>query len=382
MDKEVWLKPVQVFDGARLRHDCVLRVADGLVDVFDQAPDGANVRSMKATVTPGFVDLQVNGGGGVLVNQTPTRNGLMQIADAHRKFGTVAVMPTVITDTPQVIAAAADAAIAADGTHGIVGLHIEGPHIAQDKRGTHDGDLVRMMSDDTLDVVGKLRRAGVVVKLTLAPEAATPAQIAQLVKMGAIVSIGHTNAKAEAVRAALDAGASCFTHLFNAMSQMEGREAGAVGTAINSDAYCGIICDGHHVNDAMIGLAIRARPVPDRMFLVSDAMPSVGGPDQFSLYGQTITLKGGKLINADGNLAGAHVAQAQGVQRLVKHVGLSLEAALCMAISVPAALIQQPALASLVGRGVGDVLCLDAACNVIGTLDAVLEQGEDNNDGA
>ena len=369
-----WLLADQVFDGARLLASHAVKVVDGRVAAVvpsGDVPTGATVQKAKGVITPGYVDLQVNGGGGVLLNKTPTPDGIAQIAAAHRQFGTVAIMPTVITDTFEVIAAAAEAAIAAHGTRGIVGLHIEGPHIAPSRRGTHDAGFVRPMNDATLDLVRKLRAAGVAVKLTLAPEAVTTDQIAAVVAMGAIVSLGHTDADAESVRAALAAGASCFTHLYNAMSPMLNRSPGVVGAAINSDAYCGIICDGHHVADEMVGLAIRARPVADRMFLVSDAMPTVGGPDHFRLYGQDIHLEDGRLINAEGSLAGAHVTQAQGVQRLMRHVGLTPEAALRMAITVPATLVGQPQLAQIVGRDVTDILMLDAEFAVVGTLDTL-----------
>ena len=182
-----------------------------------------------------------------------------------------------------------------------------------------------------------------------------------------MVSLGHTDTTAEKTRAALAAGASCFTHLFNAMSPMLGRAPGVVGAAINSDAYTGIICDGIHVADEMVGLAIRARPLADKTFLVSDAMPTVGGSDRFDLYGKEIRLVDGRLVNAEGSLAGAHITMAQSVARLVTVVGVDLTAALRTAVTVPAQVIGRPDLAQIIGRDAADLLVLDESLALVGT---------------
>ena len=366
-----WIVPDHVFDGGTLLNGLAIHCQQGRVVELcpvRAVPANAQVVQVGGTVSPGFVDLQVNGGGGVLLNQCPTPEGMCAIASAHRQFGTVAVTPTVITDTHDVVAAAADAAIRAKGDGGIVGLHIEGPHISKVRRGTHDAQYVRPMDYATIGVVAKLRGAGISTMITLAPEAATLDQIAKLAALGAVVSLGHTNATSAQMTAAFAAGASCATHLFNAMSPMLNRSPGAVGAVINSQAYAGIICDGYHVADEMVGLAIRARPVSGRMFLVSDAMPTVGGPDAFELYGNTITLKQGQLVNAEGSLAGAHVTMAQSVQRLVSVVGVDKETALQMAVTVPADVLKQPELATVVGRSVDDLLVLRGDFAVVGTL--------------
>ena len=364
-----WLCPDTVFDGGRLVHGLALGVLGGRiaeVRAVADVPAGAAQRSIKGLITPGFLDLQVNGGGDVLLNTTPTAAGMARIAATHRRFGTVGIFPTVITDAPAVLAAVAEAALEAKGESGILGLHIEGPHIAVARRGTHAENLVRPLDEATIAIVRRLRDAGIVVMITLAPEAATHRQIAVLAGMGTIVSLGHTDVTADEARAALGAGAMCFTHLFNAMSPMLSRAPGVVGAAINSSAYTGFICDGIHVADEMVGLAIRARPVADRMFLVSDAMPTVGGLDRFDLYGQEIRLVDGRLLNPEGSLAGAHVTIAQSVARLVNVVGIDLASALRMAVTVPAQLIGRPDLARIVGRDVSDLLVLDAGLAVVG----------------
>lgn len=356
-----WILPDAVFDGARL-HSGMAVLTDGvrLLDLARDLPKDAVVRRTSGIISPGFVDLQVNGGGGVLLNQTPSVAGMQAIAATHRRFGTVAILPTVITDRPEVLAQAVEAAIAAKDVQGIAGLHIEGPHISVARRGTHAAAFVRPMDAVTMDHVARLRSAGIAVMITVAPEAVTSEQIGELSALGAVVSLGHSDSSFEATNQCLAAGASCFTHLFNAMSQMVNRAPGVVGAAINSTAYAGFICDGQHVADEMLALALRARPVADRMFLVSDAMPTVGGPDSFEIYGQTITLQHGQLLNQEGSLAGAHVTQLEGVARLVGKLGIAPEAALRMAITVPARLMGLDQLATLKGRALGDVVHLDA----------------------
>jgi N-acetylglucosamine-6-phosphate deacetylase len=365
--KDCWVEPDYLFDGQEIVQGQAVRIFNGRITEIAEASDTA--QRIKGCLTPGFVDLQVNGGGGVMLNTLPTRGGMVDIAAAHRTFGTVAVMPTVITDQPNVLDKTADAAIAAKGEDGIIGLHIEGPHISIARRGTHNANHIRPMDERTMNVVGRLRRHGIAVMITVAPEVTTHDQIAALAQTGAVVSVGHTDATCEDIEAAIAAGATCATHLFNAMSPMVGRAPGAVGAIINSHVWSGIICDGFHVDDRMIKLALQARPDDDLMFLVSDAMATVGGPKQFDLYGQNVRLEKGRLINAEGNLAGAHVTQAEGVARLVNEVGLSKAQALRMAITVPARIVGQANLAQMIGRPVRDVLVLSDDLRLAGTLE-------------
>jgi len=362
-----WLCPERLFDGQTLRSGMALGLSGGRVATVVPAAGLAGGRAVAGTISPGFVDLQVNGGGDVLVNTTPTSAGMAAIAAAHRRFGTVALLPTVITDAPEVLDAAVAAALEAVGLPGILGLHIEGPHLSLARRGTHAARFVRPMDAVTMAQVRRLRDAGIAVMITVAPEGVQPGQIAALAAMGAVVSLGHSDTTAESVRAALDEGATCFTHLFNAMSPMLSRSPGVTGACINSQAYAGIICDGHHVADEMVGLAIRARPVPDRMFLVSDAMSTVGGSDRFTLYGEEVRLVDGRLVNAEGSLAGAHVTMALSVARLIRVVGIAPELALRMAVTVPATLIGAGLQAGVMGRDLADLIVLDADWVVTGT---------------
>jgi N-acetylglucosamine-6-phosphate deacetylase len=368
---QVWLCPDQVFDGKTLQTGMAVGVAGGAVvalERVDALPADAVKRRVSGVVTPGFVDLQVNGGGDAMLNHDQSQASMQTIAAAHRRFGTVALLPTLITDKPEKMDRATDGAIAAKGSDGIIGIHIEGPHISIPRRGAHAAEFIRPLDPRTITNVTRLRDAGVAVMLTLAPEAVAKGQIAALAAMGVVVSIGHSDADADAVKAALGEGARCFTHLYNAMSPMLNRSPGVTGAAINSTAHAGFICDGYHVADDMLALAIRARPVADRMFLVSDAMSTVGGSDHFTLYGEVVRLVEGRLVNADLSLAGAHTTMAQCLSRLIRVVGVAPQAALRMATSVPAELMGATDCAGLLGRRVQDVLVLGADWMPKGTL--------------
>ncbi len=370
-----WVSPRQVFDGERLRGGLALRIDNGRV--ADLAPLDARMeaRALPGIVTCGYVDLQVNGGGGVLLNADPTVAGMEAIAAAHRGLGTVALLPTLITDAPEVLDRAAEAALAARGRPGIIGLHIEGPHISVARRGTHAARYIRPLDERTLAVVRRLREAGVPVLLTLAPEATSAGQIAELARMGVVVSLGHSDTTAGQARAALAEGAGAFTHLFNAMSPLTHRAPGMVGAALNAMVPVGLICDGIHVCDEVVAIALRARPAPDLFFAVSDAMPTVGGPDHFRLYDMDLRVKDGRLVNPEGNLAGAHVTMAESVARLVTRMGVAPESALRMAVTVPARLIGRPDLATIEGREAADLLLLDEGFAMTGTLAGALLAG-------
>jgi N-acetylglucosamine-6-phosphate deacetylase len=364
----VWIAPELLFDGERLIAGMAVPVDGGQTGVPVARSLAPGAVPLAGILSPGFVDLQVNGGAGVLLNQSPTVAGMETMAAAHRRLGTAAILPTLITDAPDVLDRAAEAAIAALGHKGIAGLHVEGPHIAVARRGTHAERFVRPLDARTLGVVRDLRAAGVRVMITVAPEACAPGQIAALVAMGAVVSLGHSDTTAENVRAALAEGAGCFTHLFNAMSPLLHRSPGVVGAALNSQVPAGIICDGIHVADELVGLAIRARPAADLMFLVSDAMPTVGGPDRFRLYDMDLHLENGRLVNTEGSLAGAHVTMAESVERLVAVVGLPVETALRMAVTIPARVIGAPDLARVAGRPLDEIVVLDARARFVGLL--------------
>lgn len=365
-----WLCPDLLFDGQSLLPGQAVGISNTAaiaISPVSALPQGVRCLPVKGTITPGFLDLQVNGGGDVFLNADPTPSGMAAIAAAHRRFGTVGILPTLITDAPEVLDRAAEAALATAGEPGLLGLHIEGPHISQARRGTHAARFIRPLDTRTIAIVQRLRAAGVAVMITVAPEAVAPGQIAALAATGAIVSLGHTDTDSATIRAALAEGATCFTHLFNAMSPMLNRTAGVTGACINSTAFAGIICDGIHVADEMVGLALRARPLQDTTFLVSDAMSTVGGSDHFNLYGDVIRLQNGRLVNSEGSLAGAHVTMAESVARLITVVGIAPEAALRMAVTIPARVIGMQHLANVPGQRLQDLLVLDDHWQVLGT---------------
>lgn len=353
-----WVFSEAVFDGLALGPASLCIENAKIVEVTPHARRGAEI---KGVISPGFLDLQVNGGGGVLVNAEPDR--IADVCAAHRRFGTIGIMPTVITDAAEILEAVADAIIAIKDD--VLGLHIEGPHIAMSKRGTHAAKHVRPLDQRTITVVKRLRDAGVPVLLTLAPEVVGPAAISELVALGVIVSLGHSDASATEAEEGFAAGAQAVTHLFNAMSPMTHRAAGLAGAAMEHAPFVGLIADGIHVEDRVLMIAVRA--TKGQIFLVSDAMPTVGGPDQFDLYGNTIRVEHGRLINAEGALAGAHTTMAEGVARLIG-LGVPPVTALHMAISHPTALIGRADLASLVGRSVRDVIVLNSAWELNGFI--------------
>ena len=355
-----WLVPKAVFDGTRLRERTALHIVDDVVaDLVpvSSLPDPGAAEITDRIVGPGLLDIQVNGGGGVMLNNEPSPSGVRAIAQTHRRLGTSRLFPTVITDRFEVTERAALAVLSEFGRSGVAGIHIEGPHVNPARRGVHRTEHIRPFDAKTRTLLETLRNHGLPVLLTLAPECVEPGEIARLTSMGIVVSAGHTAASAAQVQAALREGLRCFTHIFNGMPPMTSRDPGVVGTAINSEAWCSIIADGHHVDDAMCALAMRARPRKDRMIVVSDAMASTGGPDRFELHGESIRASGGRLVNSEGSLAGADIDLKTSVERLIAHVGLPVEEALAMATTHPCALLGFPDV-SIVGQSSHDLSCI------------------------
>lgn len=287
---------------------------------------------------PGFVDVQVNGGGGALFNDDPSVATLRTIARAHANFGTTALLPTLITDTAPVMRQAleaVDAAIEA-GVPGIVGIHLEGPFLAGARKGIHDASLFRPLEESDLALLTAPRRG--VVMLTLAPEQVAPGIIRRLLGAGVIVAAGHTGADYATTRAALDAGLTGFTHLYNAMTGLGSREPGVVGAALDdANSWCGLIVDGHHVHPASLRIAIAAK-ARGKSVLVTDAMPPVGAEESsYELNGQTITMRDGVCQNVAGVLAGSALDMASALRNTVRMLGLPLAEASRMASAYPAA---------------------------------------------
>lgn len=336
----------QVFDQGQLRHGIVVQ-NDEEFALSDTVPDDAEVTDFLGVLCPGFVDLQVNGGDGVLLNDAPSVDTIARMSKAHRATGTAAILPTLITDRPDITRAAIEAAKQA----GSEGLHLEGPHLSVARKGAHKAALIRKMTVEDCGALCAAAQDLPALMVTVAPENVTPEQIAQLTKAGVIVSLGHTDCSYETARAAIAAGARCVTHLFNAMSPLTARAPGLVGAALEGGVSAGLIADGIHVHPATIRAALNAKQGPGELFLVSDAM-AVTGTDltEFSLNGRRILRRDGRLTLEDGTLAGADLTMARALQVMVEQVGVSLEKALRMAISVPSSVIKRPDLDRIQGQ--------------------------------
>jgi N-acetylglucosamine-6-phosphate deacetylase len=320
-------------------------------------------------LVPGFIDTQVNGGGGVLFNDAPTVETIARIGAAHRRFGTTGFLPTLISDDLDTVAraiAAVDAAIEA-GTPGVLGIHIEGPFLNSRRKGVHDSSKFRTLDEAVLPLLTSLRHGRTLI--TLAPETTTPALIGKLAAAGAIVAAGHTNASYRTIRAALDAGLTGFTHLFNAMSPLTSREAGVVGAALDDQSsWCGLIVDGRHVDPVVMRIALRSKR-HDRFMLVTDAMPNVGTDEQvFMLQGREIRVVNGVCVDEAGTLAGSALDMAAAVRNAVSMLRLDLEDAVRMASRSPAGFLGLGGSHGEIEVGYrADLALLDEAARVVET---------------
>jgi N-acetylglucosamine-6-phosphate deacetylase len=333
----------RIFDGERFHEDAALLVNDGSITGIApraRVPAEFQVVEAEGLIVPGFVDLQVNGGGGVLFNNDPTADGIRTICAAHAKYGTTALMVTLITDTPRVRDMALDAgrSAAQARTPGYLGLHLEGPHLSIARKGTHDPSLIREMTAGDMAALTSAAGTFGVAKTTVAPENVTSEQVRALVAAGYHVSLGHTDCNAETAFAYVDAGATLVTHIFNAMSQLQNREPGLVGAALSApELHCGLIADGHHVNWTTTAVAMRAKVGPGRIFVVTDAMSCIGTDEEtFTLNGRTIYRRDGRLTLADGTLAGADIDMLACLRLVHERLELSLEEALRMVALYPA----------------------------------------------
>ena len=334
----------RIFDGERLHDDCALVVEGCSIQAFTRVGDrprgGEQVDLGGGVLSPGFIDWQINGGGGVLFNANPTVEGIAAIAAAHRRAGVTAFLPTVVTDAPRVLAEAIAAARdARERIAGALGIHVEGPFIDPKRKGVHPPEFIRAMKEEDADAL-IAARAGVMV-VTLAPASVPLDFIRRLAKAGVIVSLGHSDASAEEAQAVFDAGASAATHLYNAMSQLSSRAPGVVGATLSDPrVICGLIADGEHAHALAYRVALAAKG-PRGVALVSDAMPpAAGGPDVFELQGRRMTRVGNKLVAEDGTLAGAAITMRDAIDYVVNMLKVPLSDALTMATATPARLLR------------------------------------------
>ena len=322
-----------------IRSDLCVVVENGrIAELSETIPDDFERIDLGGQLlVPGFIDVQVNGGGGRLFNDDPSVETIAVMAAAHRRFGTTGLLPTLISDDFSVIEraiAAVDQAIDR-GVPGVVGIHIEGPFLSNTRRGIHLASMLQPFDDRFLEVLCSAHHGRTLV--TVAPECISPAQVRRLVDGGVIVAAGHSDADYETVRAAIDAGVTGFTHLFNAMSQLTNRAPGMVGAALEDrETYAGIIVDGHHLHPATFRAGLQAKGI-DRLMLVTDAMPTVGAEHQeFMLQGRAIRRHGDRLLSQDGVLAGSTLTMASAVANAIEQGRLDLPSAVRMASSSPA----------------------------------------------
>jgi N-acetylglucosamine-6-phosphate deacetylase len=340
----VALTGARIFDGTRIvEGQAVVIEDDRIVDVPREGEIDAGIRRepIEGLLAPGFIDTQVNGGGGVMFNDVRTIEGIRTIAAAHRRFGTTGLLPTFITDTRERMSEAVFAmreALAAR-VPGILGIHVEGPFINPERKGVHNAGYMRSMEDEDVVILTSLREGRTIV--TLAPEMNKPEIIDRLAASGVLVCAGHSAGDYATIMDACRRGLRGFTHLYNAMPPLAGRDPSVVGAALDSDGtWCGIIVDGHHVSDASLRIAVAAKD-PDHIMLVTDAM-SVTGTDMttFDLHGRTILRQEGRLVTEDGTLAGSDLDMAGAVRNAVRRLGIPLPEALRMASLNPATFLK------------------------------------------
>ena len=334
-----------------------------------ECPHDVERRELDGDLLPGFIDLQVNGGGGMLFNDQPTVQGIAAIAAAHRRFGTTGMFPTLISDDLDVVAqaiAAVDEAIER-GVPGVLGIHIEGPFLNAAKKGIHDASKFRALDAQAIDLLSSLKRGRTLV--TLAPELAPPGAVRALVERGVTVAAGHTNASYEEMRSALEDGLTGFTHLYNAMTQLGSRAPGAVGAALDDrDSWSGLIVDGHHVHPAALRIALAAKGA-EHLVLVTDAMPTVGSAAKaFILNGQTIVADDGRCVSPDGTLAGSDLDMATAVRNAERLMRVDQATAVRMASASPAYAMRMSDQRGEIRPGLAaDLVLVDDAREVVET---------------
>ncbi len=331
----------RLFDGLVFKSNQIITIKNQKIVSVEQGTADEADTLLSGLVAPGFIDVQVNGGGGKLFNNEPNLATLETMSRAHQTFGTTAMLPTLITDNLATMTLAADAVALAltNKIPGIIGIHFEGPHLSSPKKGIHPESHIRPISEKELALF-KRKDLGVVC-VTLAPENVSCDVIKELVSSGVKICLGHSNASVEQTLAAIDAGATGFTHLYNAMSPLTSRAAGMVGAALLRDeAYCGLIVDHEHVDKVSCQLAIKCK-TSKKLMLVTDAMSHVGS-NQTSLTfaGMEISRTGNKLTIEGGRLAGSALDMATAVRNTVTNLDTPLDQTLQMASSTPAKFVE------------------------------------------
>jgi N-acetylglucosamine-6-phosphate deacetylase len=361
----------RIFDGNEMRGCGSVTISQGRIEsaAYGEAAARAAIRlPADVILAPGFVDVQVNGGGGVLLNDQPTEVGVRRIVEAHRRTGTTGCLPTLITDRTEVIEQLAAVAQACLKIPGVLGFHLEGPALNRSRKGIHPETEIRIPNGRDLAAIRSFGGRGRSL-VTLAPECVPASMIDGLIDTGLRIAAGHSDATALETAQAADRGVSGVTHLFNAMSQLTGREPGLVGAALTDNRlFAGVICDGIHVDGTSLRIALRCKG-RDRLMLVTDAMPLVGTNDrQFLLHGRQITLRENRLTGPDGTLAGAHLTMVEAVRNAVALLNVPLADALIMGSRTPAAFLGLESELGRIAPGYrADLVALSENFEVVGT---------------
>src|SRR3954468_16763800 len=379
----------RIFDGLEMGGAGAVRISNGRIESVSLS-EGASRASIKlppdAILAPGFVDIQVNGGGGVLLNDQPTEAGVRRIVESNREAGTTGCLPTLISDRSEVIERLAAVAQDCLKIPGVLGFHLEGPALNRSRKGIHPEAEIRVPDRRDLAAIKSFGGRGRSI-VTLAPECLPASMIDELIGAGLRIAAGHSDATAAEIGRAVDRGVSGVTHLFNAMSQLNAREPGLVGAALGHDRlFAGIICDGIHVDRAGLRIAFRCKG-RDRLMLVTDAMPLVGTNDRrFSLQGRQITLHENRLTGPDGTLAGAHLTMIEAVRNAVALLEIPLADVLIMVSRTPAAFLGLDSELGRIAPGYrADLVAFNPNFEVVGTwvggVGSMCEASEDSHRG-
>lgn len=347
-----------------IKQQQTITIKDGIIQSITDLEDNG-LLFLSGVLLPGFIDIQVNGGGGVLFNQSPDFEAIVKIAKAHQAFGTTSWLPTLVTDSIEKMNLAADAVAQAitQKELGVVGIHFEGPHLSVTKKGIHSDAFIRQLTDAEKNIYSRKDIGKVMV--TLAPEMVAPELITELVELGVIVSLGHSNATFGQTQKALQAGATGFTHLFNAMSAFTSREPGMVGAALlDQNSYSGLIMDGIHVHPESARATFKTQP---NLMLVTDAMPPVGSSqDSFEFFGEKIQRQGNQLTDQYGRLAGSVLDMASAVKNAMEMLQISLPKAVALASKNPALFLGlHEQYGSLAVNKKANMVLINGECEVI-----------------
>ncbi|PNM60797.1 N-acetylglucosamine-6-phosphate deacetylase [Vibrio vulnificus] len=363
----------KIYTGSDVLSEHALIIENDLITSIVPAadlPSGIEVKDLAgANVSPGFIDLQLNGCGGVMLNDEITAETMQIMHEANLKSGCTSFLPTLITSSDADMRAAITAAreYHAKYKNQSLGLHLEGPYLNVMKKGIHSVDYIRPSDTSMVDFI--CENADVVAKVTLAPELNDPEHIEKLRNAGIVVSIGHTNATYAEARKGFEAGITFATHLFNAMTPMVGREPGVVGAIYDTpDVYAGIIADGFHVDYANIRITHKIKG--EKLVLVTDATaPAGANMDYFIFVGKKVYYRDGKCVDENGTLGGSALTMIEAVENTVEHVGIALDEALRMATLYPAKAIGVDGYLGRIKKGyIANLTIFDRDFNVKATV--------------